>query len=145
MDRIFIIYTIVICPVLRISLYCQSFFLYSSIHPFSGTFPASSVLSFSTVGLWNANGHRYKAKEFKDFIYDRNSDITLLSETHFSQGSCSGVANHELFHISSGTAVYVKSGLNASLAKIPRFDCIEATPIILDFSLHTQSSGYLRL
>ena len=107
--------------------------------------PRRNLHSFS-IGIWNANGLRAKSAEFKDFIERNNLDVILVTETHFSQGNCVRVANYELFNVdrplvgiqlSGGTAIYVKRGFNATLAKVPDLKFIEVCPIILDFPFIT--------
>lgn len=65
------------------SYYLSLSVFYSPPPCLSGTFSASIVLIFLTVGLWNAKGFRNKSSEFKDFIYASNLDVILVCETNF--------------------------------------------------------------
>lgn len=96
-----------------------SFFkiVHFSIYSLFGKLSASRNYNFSTVSIWNTNGLKGQASEFKDFIASNNLDIMLVLEAHF-QGNYVWVANYVLFNVdrpptiytfpSGGTAAYVK-------------------------------------
>lgn len=60
-------------------------------------FPFDRNLNSFTICFWNANELRLKAIEFRDFVYNNNLDIVLVSETHLSQGQTVKIANYENF------------------------------------------------
>lgn len=110
----------------------RSIFLFDKI-------PGLRNLKSLTVGIRNASGLIRQASRFKDFISSNYLIIMFVSETKFYKDTSVKVAKFVLFNIdrprmvgtspSGGTAVYVRNGLS----KLPYLQCIEDTPIVLQF------------
>lgn len=72
-----------------------------------------------TLTIWNVNGLCKSKPDVKQFVKITNSDILLISETHFSQRSYFSINGFDLIHTNhpkgrtrGGAVVLIKKGIN---------------------------------
>ena len=67
---------------------------------------------------WNSNGLLKRKAELKQFLYNENIDIALISKTHLTSWSSAEIYNYKLYTCNHpedaahrGSAVYIKNNL----------------------------------
>jgi len=88
------------------------------------------------IALWNANGIQTKTREVVVFLNMNNTDILLVSETHFTNRSYLRIPYYSVYHTEhpdgtahGGTAVIVRSTIVHHELKKFQQDFLQATTI----------------
>lgn len=115
---------------------------------FDKSFPAPGNLDSLTIGIFNVNELKRQATGFRTWAYSNNLDIRCQFRrwhwAHSSQGNVSKIVNYKLFNVDrvrrssknrtfGDTDIFVKRRFNITSIYIPTVNCIEITPVILDF------------
>ena len=76
-------------------------------------------MSETKLAFWNANGLQQHLLELKSFIADKNLDIVLISETHFTEKSYVRILHYKIYHTNhpagtarGGSAIIVRESIS---------------------------------
>jgi exonuclease III len=104
------------------------------------------------LALWNANGLTHHADKLQTFLAIRNTDIMLISETHFTHKSYLKIPHCAVYHTNhpagtarGGTAIIIKNTIKHHPLRNYRRDYLQATSVSVEDSvgLITISAVYL--
>lgn len=91
------------------------------------------------IAVSNANGLLRHSLELKAFLYSRNIDIMLISETHFTDKNYINIHNYKIYHTlhpdrkaHGGTAVIIKNKLKHHESSSYQQEHIQATSIAVE-------------
>lgn len=91
------------------------------------------------IGLWNANGLTQHAQELKIFLDNKDIDIMLISESHYTNRSHLKIHNYSVYNTQhpdgtahGGTAVIIKSKIKHHEGTKYNKDYIQATSIVVE-------------
>jgi len=95
--------------------------------------PSRSPINSLRIAAWNANGLLNHKPELIQFLHDTNTDIVLISETHFTNKTVFKIPNYIVYHCNhpngsahGGAAVIVRAALRHYEAPPYRTDKIQA-------------------
>lgn len=91
------------------------------------------------LGIWNANGLAQHAQELKIFLKNKNIDIMLISESHFTNCSHLQIHNYKVYNTRhpdgtahGGTAIIIKSKIKHHEGIKFDKDYLQATSIVVE-------------
>jgi hypothetical protein len=94
---------------------------------------------FLQRALWNAKGLHQHAEELKTFFSLRNTDIMLISETHFTDKSYFRLPNYTVYHSNhpagtarSGSAIIIKRFIKHHQLNNHSEDFLQATSVSVE-------------
>jgi len=99
--------------------------------------PALSILS------WNANGLHNHKNEFQLTLEEKNIDVALISETHFTPKSFVIIPGYQVYHAChpdgtahAGSAIYIKNNLSHHPLTPYSENYLQATNISINLENH---------
>jgi hypothetical protein len=102
---------------------------------------------FPLLTLWNANSLIKPTEELKTFISIHNTDVMLISDTHFTEKSYLKHPNYAVYHTNhpAGTAIIIKNTIKHHQLNNYSQDFFQATSVSVEdsVSLLTISAVYL--
>ena len=79
-------------------------------------------MSETKLAFWNANGLQQHLLELKAFIADKNLEIVLISETHFTEKNYVRIPHYKIYHTNQpagtargGSAIIVRESISHTL------------------------------
>lgn len=94
------------------------------------------MIQFLKIGIWNANGLCNHALELKTFLREKEIDIMMISETHFTVRSYLNVPNYVLYSTKhpdgtahGGTAILVRRNIKHFVREKFKQEHLQATSI----------------
>ena len=97
-------------------------------------------MSETKLAFWNANGLQQHLLELKAFIADKNLDIVLISETHFTEKSYVRIPHYKIYHTNHpagtarGSAIIVRESISHTLNENFQSNHIQSTSITTKMS-----------
>jgi hypothetical protein len=100
------------------------------------------MANFLRLALWNANGLIQHAEELKTFISLHNTDVMLISETHFTEKCYLKLLNYTVYHTNhpagtarGGTAIIIQNSIHHHQLNGYCFDFLQATTVSVEESV----------
>ena len=98
-------------------------------------------MSQAKLAFWNANGLQQHLPELKAFIEDKNLDVVLISETHFTEKSYVKIPNYKIYSTNhpagtarGGSAIIVRESINHNVNENYSTNHIQCTSISTNMS-----------
>ena len=90
------------------------------------------------IVIWNANGLIQHSTEVRNFLTDKNIDIMLISETHFSERTHLRIPNYKIYNANhpsgnarGGAAIIIKSDISHFLHRSHEENFLQSVAIIV--------------
>jgi hypothetical protein len=110
------------------------------------------LTNFLKLTLWNTKGLTQHIEELKTFFSLHETDVMLISKTHFTEKNYFNLLNYSVYHTNhpagtahGGTAIIIKTTIKHNLQSSYRQDFLQATSISVEDSIGplTISAVYL--